>query len=83
MTLHIGEEQVGEGTIRTQPGEVRARRRRARRRAVGRRAGQPTTTPATAPWAFAGGTVKRVVIDVSGEPFVDLAQEARAAFAQQ
>jgi hypothetical protein len=27
--------------------------------------------------------IKRVVIDVSGEPFVDLAREARAAFALQ
>jgi hypothetical protein len=30
-----------------------------------------------------GGTIKRVVIDISGEPFVDLAAEARAAFARQ
>ena len=36
-----------------------------------------------APWAFVGGTIKRVMIDVSGEPFEDLAAEARAAFAHQ
>ena len=36
-----------------------------------------------APWAFVGGTIHRVVIDVSGEAFEDLAQEARAAFARQ
>jgi hypothetical protein len=36
-----------------------------------------------APWAFVGSTIKRVLIDVSGESFMDLAQEARAAFAHQ
>ena len=30
-----------------------------------------TTTPAGSPWAFAGGTITKAVIDVSGEPFVD------------
>ena len=35
------------------------------------------------PWAFVGGTIKRVAIDVSGEAFVDLVQEARAAFARR
>jgi arylsulfatase len=36
-----------------------------------------------APWAFVGGTIKRVFVDVSGEPFVDLATEAKVAFARQ
>jgi hypothetical protein len=35
--------------------------------------------PGDAPWPFVGGTIKRVIIDVSGESFADLAQEARAA----
>jgi hypothetical protein len=34
------------------------------------------------PWAFAGGTIHKAVIDVSGEPFVDLAREAAGAFAR-
>ena len=35
----------------------------------------PTTTPGESPWPFVGGTIQRAVVDVSGEPFVDLAQE--------
>jgi arylsulfatase len=34
------------------------------------------------PWPFVGSTIKRV-IDVSGEPFADLVQEARAASAHR
>ncbi|TFB52824.1 hypothetical protein [Cryobacterium tagatosivorans] len=34
--------------------------------------------PGTAPWAFTGGTINRVAIDVSGEPYVDLEREAQA-----
>ena len=34
----------------------------------------PTTTRASHPWAFVGGTIHKAVIDVSGEPFVDLAR---------
>lgn len=34
------------------------------------------------PWPLAGGTVSRVIIDVSGEPFSDLAQEAAMASAR-
>ena len=44
----------------------------------------PTGSPILGgyPWAFVGGTIKRAVIDVSGDPFVDLAQEARMALAR-
>jgi hypothetical protein len=38
--------------------------------------------PGDSPWAAAGGTIHEAVIDVSGQPFVDLAQEARMAFAR-
>ena len=34
------------------------------------------------PWAFVGGTIHKAVIDVSGEPFADLAEEAKMAFAR-
>ena len=39
--------------------------------------------PGERPWAFVGGTIRRVVIDVSGAEHTDLAQEAAAAFARQ
>jgi arylsulfatase len=29
-----------------------------------------------------GGTIERAIVDVSGEPFVDLAEEAKMAFAR-
>ena len=47
---------------------------------VGRDGGEPVTDdyPGEAPWAFTGGTIKRVAVDVSGEPFVDLEREAPA-----
>jgi arylsulfatase len=32
------------------------------------------------PWAFTGGTIKKVIVDVSGESYVDLELEAMAAF---
>ncbi len=32
------------------------------------------------PWAFTGGTIKKVIVDVSGESYLDLELEAMAAF---
>ena len=43
----------------------------------------PTTTRARGRGAFTGGTITGVVIDVSGDAFIDLAQGAAAAFARQ
>lgn len=51
----------------------RSLRRRARHRRL----------PGDRPWAFTGGTIKRIAIDVSGEAFVILAKEAAAAFARR
>jgi hypothetical protein len=36
-----------------------------------------------APHRFTGGTIKRVAIDVSGEPYVDLEREAATAMLRQ
>ena len=51
---------------------------------IGKDAAEPVTDDyaGDAPWPFTGGTIERAVIDVSGEPFVDLAQEAAMAFAR-
>jgi hypothetical protein len=62
-------------------GEVRSRRRRPRCRTLGRRTGRRVRRPGSV--ALRRGTIKRVVIDVSGEAFVDLATEAKVAFARQ
>ena len=39
--------------------------------------------PGTGPWAFTGGTIDRVAIDVSGDPYVDLEREAVAMMARE
>jgi arylsulfatase len=51
---------------------------------VGRDGGSPVSADhlGEAPWAFTG-TVHRVVVDVSGEPFVDIEREAVALFARE
>ena len=33
--------------------------------------------------AFTGGTIKRVAVDVSGEPYIDLEREAQAMMARE
>jgi arylsulfatase len=81
LTLHIGEDKVGEARIRTQPGKFSLAGEGLN---VGRDGGEAVTDdyPGESPWAFAGGTIVKAVVDVSGQPFVDLAMEARAAFAR-
>jgi arylsulfatase len=81
LTLHMRDEPVGEGRIRTQPGYFSLA---GEGLAVGRDGGEPVTDdyPGESPWAFVGGTIHKVLVDVSGDPFVDLAEEARMAFAR-
>jgi hypothetical protein len=81
LTLHIGERQVGQGRIKTQPGRFSIAGEGLN---IGREGAEPVTDDYSgqAPWAFIGGTIQQAVIDVSGQPFVDLAQEAKAAFAR-
>ena len=78
LTLRIGETAVGEGRIMTQPGKFSLAGEGLN---IGREGGEAVTDdfPGERPWAFAGGTIHRAIVDVSGEPFVDLAQEARMA----
>ena len=82
LSLHIRDQQVGAGKIMTQPGKFGLG---GGGLAVGRSGAEPVTDdyPGHRPWAFTGGTIKRLIIDVSGQPFVDLAREAAAAYARQ
>ena len=52
---------------------------------VGRDGASPVTWdyPGDRPWAFTGGTIKQVVVDVSGEPYVDLEKEAMAVLSRE
>jgi len=38
--------------------------------------------PGDAPWAFTGGTIHKVIVNVSGAPFLDVEKELIAAFAR-
>jgi arylsulfatase len=81
LTLHIGEDAAGEGRIKTQPGKFSLAGEGLN---IGRDGGEAVTDdyPGESPWAFVGGTIHKAAIDVSGDAFVDLAAEAKAAFAR-
>ena len=74
--------KVGEGRIKTQPGKFTLA---GDGLCVGRDSSDPVTQdyPGGAPWTFTGGTIKRVAVDVSGEPYVDLEREAVAMMARE
>ncbi len=75
LSLYHGEAKVGEGRIKTQPGGYMIA---GEGLAVGRDVGDPVTQdyPGERPYHFTGGTIKRVAVDVSGEPYIDLEREA-------
>jgi arylsulfatase A-like enzyme len=77
LSLYHGENKVGEATIKTQPGKFVIG---GEGLCVGRDSGAGVTDdyPGTMPWSFKGGTIKRVAVDVSGDPYVDLEREAAA-----
>ena len=78
LTLYVNDEKVGEGTDHDAARQLLAGRRGLERRPRPGGAGHRRTTRATSPYAFTGGTIKQVIVDVSGEPFVDLEKEALA-----
>ncbi len=77
LSLYHGAVKVGEGRIKTQPGKFSIA---GEGLTVGRDSGEAVTDdyPGEGPWAFTGGTIHRVAVDVSGEPYVDLEREAQA-----
>src|SRR4051794_32723171 len=82
LTLYHGDQVVGEGRIKTQPGKFSIA---GEGLTVGRDGGEAVSPdyPGTRPWAFTGGTLHRVAVDVSGEPYVDLEREAQAMMARE
>ncbi len=82
LTLYIGQRAVGSAKIKTQPGKFSLAGEGLN---IGREGGEPVTDdyPGSSPWAFSGGTLKQVIIDVSGDAFVDLAREAAAMMARE
>jgi hypothetical protein len=77
LSLFVNDEKVGEGTIITQPGNFSLVGEGLN---VGRDPAEPVTSDyaGTSPYAFRGGTIKRAIVDVSGEQYVDLEMEAVA-----
>jgi arylsulfatase len=82
LTLYHGDEAVGAARIRTQPGKFAIA---GEGLCIGRDGSDPVTQdyPGTAPYAFEGGTINRVAVDVSGEPYVDLEREAVAMMSRE
>jgi arylsulfatase len=82
LSLYHGDQKVGEGRIRTQPGKFSIA---GEGLCVGRDSGEPVTGDYSGqpPWRFTGGTIRRVVVNVSGKPYVDLEREAVAMMARE
>ena len=68
LTLYIDEEQVGSGEIVTQPGAFCLVGDGI---CVGRDSASPVTPDYTAPFRFTGGTIDKVIVDVTGERYID------------
>jgi len=81
LSLYIDTEKVGEAKIKTQPGKFSLAGEGLN---VGMDRGEPVTAdyPGDAPWAFTGGTIRKVVVNVSGDPWIDREKEVQAAFAR-
>ncbi len=82
LSLYHGDRKVGEGRIKTQPGYFELA---GEGLCVGRDSGAAVTGdyPGSPPYRFTGGTIKRVVVDVSGEPYLDLERQAEAMLARE
>lgn len=75
LTLWHGDTMVGKADIKTQPGKFMLA---GEGLCIGRDSGASVTDDyaGSQPWAFTGGTIKRVAVDVSGAIYVDLEREA-------
>ena len=77
LTLYVDDEVVGSGEIITQPGYFCLTGDGI---CVGRDSASAVTPEYTAPFPFAGGTIEKVVVDVSGEAYVDHEAQVRTWF---
>ena len=74
LSIYHGETKVGEMPLKTQPGKFMLA---GEGLCIGRDSGAGVTDYAgTPPFRFTGGTITRVAVDVSGQPYVDLEREA-------
>jgi arylsulfatase len=77
LSLWHADQKVAQAQIKTQPGKFTIG---GEGLCIGRDGASGVTDkyPGTQPWRFTGGTIRRVAIDVSGEPYIDLEREAVA-----
>ena len=82
LSLYHGDQKVGEGRIKTQPGFFSLA---GEGLCVGRDSGEAVTDdyPGEAPFRFTGGTIRRLAVDVSGEPYLDLERQAVAMLSRE
>ena len=78
LTLYVDDKAVGSAQIRTQPGNFSLV---GEGLCVGRDSGEPVAAEYAdeRPFRFTGGVIKQVIVDVSGEPYVNLEHEAQMA----
>ena len=76
LTLYRGDREIAQGRIKTQLGAFAIAGSGLN---VGRDPGEAITEdyPGQPPYAFTGGTINRIAIDVSGDPYQDLEREAQ------
>jgi arylsulfatase A-like enzyme len=79
LTLYLDTDPVAEGEIMTQPGTFSLVGDGI---CVGRDSGSAVTAEYSAPFPFTGGTIERVVIDVSGDQYIDHEKEVLAYLAR-
>jgi arylsulfatase A-like enzyme len=79
LTLYVDTEAVADGEVMTQPGFFALT---GDGLTVGRDSASPVTADYVAPFAFTGGTIERVIVDVSGEHYVDHEKEVLAYLAR-
>jgi arylsulfatase len=79
LTLYIDDGEVGSAEIVTQPGMFSLV---GDGLCVGRDSASPVSPDYAAPFPFSGGTIDRVIIDVSGDHYVDHEKEVLAYIAR-
>ncbi len=77
LALYVDDRRVGQGEIVTQPGYFCLTGDGI---CVGRDSASAVTPEYQAPFPFTGGAIDKVVVDVSGQPYVDHESQVRAWF---
>lgn len=79
LKLYFDDNVVGQGHIRTQPGKFGL----SAGITIGRGSADRVSAEYSPPFAFRGGTIKRVTVNLTGEHYVDMEAEAKAMLARE